>query len=183
MKMTRRSTLLAAIAVSLATLVGCAQPQAVSPATSSVSDVKEIIAELESLPVADRTTELSASIRPEVAVVTSEAGEREYAMPADEFYVAIAPYVEQTHDCTFHSPTGCLGELRNTTFEVDVTDPGSGEVVLQEAISTNDNGFLGLWLPRDRELEVVVRADGRTTTGLVRTSSDSPTCLTTFKLS
>lgn len=30
----------------------------------------------------------------------------------DEFYVSVTPYLEQTHDCFFHSRTTCLGELR-----------------------------------------------------------------------
>ena len=72
-------------------------------------------------------------------------------MPSDEIYVSAAPYQSQTHDCYYHSPTGCLGELRNADVAVTVTDTATGEVIVDEDTRTLDNGFVGIWLPRGIE--------------------------------
>ncbi|GMA34464.1 CueP family metal-binding protein [Demequina litorisediminis] len=72
-------------------------------------------------------------------------------MPDDAFYVSLAPYVDTTHECYFHSLTTCTGEMQGEDIDVTVTDVETGEVLVDEAMTTFDNGFVGLWLPRDAE--------------------------------
>lgn len=146
---------------------------------------KDIITELDTLPVVERSTQLMASIRPGELVLT-DAAEREAAvpMPADEFYVSVAPYVSQTHECHFHSLTTCQGELANQDMAVTITNDKTGEVLVEESLSTYDNGFMGLWLPRGIDATLTLDFDGKSATAPLSTKgNDDATCVTTAKLS
>ncbi len=147
-------------------------------------DAHEIIDNLDALAVSERPADLKVSIRPNQLVITDTA-EREttLAMPDDQFYVSIAPYVNQTHDCYFHSLTTCTGEIQNSDMHVLVTDLQSGEILIEESRKTFDNGFVGLWLPRGIGASVVIELDGRSaTTELSTRGEDDATCITTMQL-
>ena len=45
-----------------------------------------------------------------------------YDLPKNEFFVSIAPYVNQTHPCTDHSLTSCQGEMIEKEFDVYIED-------------------------------------------------------------
>ena len=61
---------------------------------------------------------------------------------------SIAPYLTSTHDCFYHIPHGPAWELSNADIQVKITDEATGEVLVDEATTTFDNGF-GFWLPDD----------------------------------
>ncbi|MCB2412498.1 CueP family metal-binding protein [Demequina sp. TTPB684] len=147
-------------------------------------DAREVIDSLDALPVAQRPTTLMASIRPnELLLSDDQARETALAMPADEFYVSLAPYVNQTHDCYFHSLTTCKGELQNVDVHVLVTDKATGEILVDETRTTFDNGFMGLWLPRDIDASITIEYDGKSATSDLSTSNDDDaTCVTTMQL-
>lgn len=148
------------------------------------SDARDVIDTLDALPLDDRPGEFMASIRPDELVITSADGtEGVLPMPEDEFYVSLAPYVNTTHDCYYHSLTTCTGELGNSTIDVLVTDVDTGDVLIEESTTVNPNGFVGLWLPRDAEVEVTFDVNGQTATEQLSTSeSDDATCVTTMQL-
>ena len=81
-------------------------------------DAREVIDTLEALPVDERPKDLVASVRPDVLLLSDDSSEVTLPMPDDAFYVSVAPYVAQTHACTFHSLTTCQGEMRNTAMRV-----------------------------------------------------------------
>jgi hypothetical protein len=147
-------------------------------------DARAVIDSLDALPVAERSTTLMASIRPnELLLSDDQERETALAMPADEFYVSLAPYVEQTHECYFHSLTTCKGELQNVDVLVVVTDKATGEVLLDETRTTFDNGFTGLWLPRDIDASITIEYDGLSATSDLSTrTDDDATCVTTMQL-
>lgn len=196
----RRHVTAAAAALLLA-LVGCstAAPQTEqAPASSSTStteqaeflavheldgmDGAQIIDHLDRMPVADRSTELMASVRADQLVLSD--ADAEFAMPLDDagFYLSVAPYVDQTHDCFYHSLTTCLGELTNQEISVRIIDDGTGEVLVDEQVTTFDNGFAGFWLPRDVEGTIEVTYDGLTGTQSFSSGDEGATCLTTLQL-
>lgn len=147
------------------------------------SNPRALIDALDAMPVADRPSDLIASVQP--TAVTLQPGEPdEVTLPFDgeDFYVSMAPYVSQTHPCTFHSLTTCLGEQQNTPITLTVTDTTSGEVIIAESTSTADNGFVGIWLPRDGEFLVQIDAEGGSAGQVVKTGSEDPTCITTLQL-
>lgn len=147
-------------------------------------DVQQIIEQLDTMPITDRSNDLIASVRPD-ELILSDGQQREtsIAIPDDEFYLSIAPYETQTHDCYYHSLTTCVGELQNTEVSVNVEDAGTGETLIDATLTTFDNGFLGLWLPRGIEATLSVDVDGVTASMPISTmKSEDPTCITTLQL-
>ncbi|SMX69829.1 hypothetical protein BSP239C_00394 [Brevibacterium sp. 239c] len=142
-------------------------------------DAREVIEHLDTMPVTERPDGLIASVQPDVLLLSDEAGnESSLDLLEDEFYVSIAPYSAQTHDCFSHSLTTCLGELNNEDIDVTVTDA----VILDETIRTHDNGFAGIWLPRDIDATVTVEHGDQTASTTISTAKDDPTCITTLQL-
>ena len=144
-------------------------------------DTREVIDHLDRLGGDERPTDLMASIRTDEVVLSDGTRETTLPMPADELYVSMAPYVDQTHDCFFHSLTTCQGELVDADVDILVRDD-QGEVVLEETATTYANGFVGVWLPRDLTGTVVLTVDGRSVEAPLSTTADSATCLTGLQL-
>ena len=197
----RRRTLIVAstFIATVLVLTGCSttSTQPTSPPTASQSidaelladhdladlDAAQIIERLDTMPVAERPSDLIASVQPDALVLTDDQErETELPMPDDEVYISIAPYLEQTHDCHFHSLTTCLGELANTEIQVRLTDDDGG-VLLDEARQTYDNGFIGIWVPRGIEATLTIKHEGQTGSATISTNNeDDPTCITTLQL-
>lgn len=144
-------------------------------------DSAEIIDHLDRLGGADRPTDFTASVRPDELVLSDGQQEMAMDLPEDRFYLALAPYLDQTHECFYHSLTTCQGELIGQDLDVQIADH-EGAVILDEEMTTFDNGFIGIWLPRDMRGTIKVSYNGRTgTTGFTATS-DAATCLTALQL-
>ncbi len=142
----------------------------------------EIIDHLDRQGGDDRPTDLMASVRPDELVISSNEQEFVLDIPDDRFYLSFAPYVDQTHECFYHSLTTCTGELASAELLVQVVDTATGEVLVDETRTTFENGFVGLWLPRDMEGTLRVSHDGKTGEVDITTDDDAPTCVTTLQL-
>jgi hypothetical protein len=103
------------------------------------------------------------------------------AMPEDEFYLSVAPYKTLTHECTFHSATGCRGELKSETFFVEFIDT-EGNVIIAQTMDTLSNGFIDLWLPRDIEGNLTITQGDYVASKVISTETGQPTCETTMRL-
>lgn len=131
----------------------------------------------------NKTTTESASITGTELIITDEKGEEtSYDLPEDEFFVSIAPFKNETHPCTYHSLTGCQGELLDESFDVYIED-SDGNVIYQEVKKTGENGFIDLWLPRHDTFYVEITQEHKRATTNISTDDDSPTCITTMHLS
>lgn len=125
---------------------------------------------------------VSASITSHELIVTDEKQKQtRYELPEDEFFVSIAPFMEVTHDCAIHSLTGCQGELVEEDFDVYIEDE-DGNVVVDETITTFENGFIDLWLPRDRTYQVEIKQEDKVAVQELSTFKDDITCITTMQL-
>ncbi|MDI6452782.1 CueP family metal-binding protein [Peloplasma aerotolerans] len=124
---------------------------------------------------------LIASISATTLTLTTPNQVYTYQVPNTLFYLSVAPYINNTHPCGTHNLTTCRGELANETFEVRVVTQ-SGLIILHENITTNDNGFMGIWLPRNIEGTIEVNYQGMLSSYEISTSIDSDTCLTTMRL-
>lgn len=102
-------------------------------------------------------------------------------MPTDEFYLSVAPYIDITHKCTFHSATGCRGELKQQTFFVEFTD-ANGNLIISESMETLSNGFIDIWLPRDIEGTLTITQGDLMASKVISTETGEPTCETTMQL-
>lgn len=142
-------------------------------------DIKELVHHYSTEDIADE----NASITSEQLIVTDNDGNEEavYDLPEDEFFVSIAPFVQQTHPCEIHSLTGCQGEMVQEEFDVYI-ETAEGNVVIDETMQTEENGFIDLWLPRDETYTVEIRQDGKEVTSEISTFEDDFTCITTMQL-
>lgn len=141
----------------------------------------EVVDTLDRLPLDERPGDLMASVKPDQVVLTTEDDELALETPEGQFYLSVAPYVEQTHDCFHHSLTTCRGELGDADLDVTITDD-SGQVLVDETVTTFDNGFAGFWLPSDIEGTLRIEHDGLAATADIATGAEDPTCLTTVQL-
>ena len=190
-------------ALTLLLLGGCASGttpdggRAANPATTSASaraadalldsyglagrSAVELVDILDRMPVSQRPAELRASVRPHSVEVSGPGTQSSLPIPADRFYLSVAPYRDSTHDCFHHSLTTCRGELGDREVHVVITQDG-GRVLVDEDRRTFDNGFVGFWLPRDIAATVTVTVDGMTGRAPITTGADDPTCLTTLRV-
>ena len=141
----------------------------------------QIIDRLDALDTADRPTELMASVRVDQLQLSDDRGKLALKLPEDRFYLSVAPYVEGTHECFYHSLTTCTGELGGEEVSVSITDD-EGRVLAEGDNMLFANGFTGFWLPRDVRGTVRVAYDGRVGSTEFSTDEDSATCLTTLRL-
>ena len=77
--------------------------------------------------------------------------------------------------------SSCQGELANQKFRVKAIDQ-NGAVLISNTVMTLPNGFMELWLPRNRKIELTIQLDKLSATGAIETFDNSKTCITTFKL-
>ncbi len=183
--------MLTAALSALVLLAGCsaqASPDAAPDAGSFLQEhglsgnAVKVIDELEQLGGADRPTEFTASVRPGELLLSDGEDEFSMPLPEDRFYLSIAPYAEKTHDCYFHSLTTCQGELTEQDVHVKIVDKGTGDVLVDEEQTTNPNGFVGFWLPKDVDATVSVSHSGLTAQQEFSTGPNDATCMTTLKL-
>jgi len=125
--------------------------------------------------------DLTASINSHELIVNDNGKETSLALPEDEFFVSIAPFVKTTHPCAIHSLTGCQGELVEKDFKVYIQDE-NGNVVVDDTMTSLANGFIDLWLPRDKKLQVKIEYDGKIAESEISTFEGDNTCLTTMQL-
>lgn len=188
---------LATAFVAALVLTGCAQQPQSNPSVSQgqgADDVlaqnglvgltgQEIVDRLDTLPMGERPQDMFASVRAsEVVIIGADESETPVSLPDDQFYVSIAPFQTQTHDCYFHSLTTCVGEMQNQEIQVQIVNAADGTVLIDETTKTFDNGFVGYWLPRDITVTVRITADGKTSTADLATGGEDPTCVTTMQL-
>lgn len=194
-----KNSLAALSLAALVALTGCsAQPAAPSnpsapaaaPANQDVLasvglaglDGRQIVEKLDQDPAA-RPLNMKASVRPDHVVIGSAAGEVNVPIEGeDSFYLSIAPYATQTHECYFHSLATCRGEMVSAPVTVKIVDD-AGTVLVDEQATTYANGFVGFWLPKDIKGTVTVTADGRTGSVPFATGPEDATCLTTLQVS
>ncbi len=205
MRITRSTHAAVGTALLLAvTLTACAQddapgtdaPSATSDSASAPAEAEQLLAEyglagmgtteiidqLDRLGAAERPTEMIASVLPGELKVFTETEEFSLGLPGDRFYLSVAPYVHQTHDCFYHSLTTCTGELSSAEVHVQIVDETHDKVLVDDTRTTFENGFTGFWLPRDIEGTLRVTYDGKVGEVDFSTHADAPTCLTTLQL-
>jgi hypothetical protein len=170
-----------AILLIFAVLVGCnnaSTNEDVSLKDNEVEQIKEMVSDYSLGKVENE----SASITSQHLIVKKGDGkEVSYDLPEEEFFVSIAPYMNETHPWTNHSLTGCQGELAEKTFDVTIVDE-AGQVILDEEVVSQANGFFDLWLPRDQTYRVKIEHDGKVVESEVSTFEKDGTCITTMQL-
>ena len=164
-------------------LAGCANEEADTKVDENSNvdesvDVKQLVNDF----TTRKAVAESASITSSELIITDENQEvTKHALPEDEFFVSIAPFKTTTHPCDIHSLTGCQGELVEEDFDILVEDP-EGNVVLDETKTTETNGFIDLWLPRDDTFTVTITQGDKQSVSEIPTFEGDNTCITTMQL-
>ena len=123
-------------------------------------------------------TQINAGITGKELIITDEIGEFRFALPNDLYYLSFAPYINETHPCANHNLVTCRAELPNQTFDVTITKL-DGTVIVNESLTSFDNGFIGIWLEKDIEATIEVQLNGLVASSYISTFETSETCLTT----
>lgn len=142
--------------------------------------VEQIVNIIDQTPQQSRPLPYKASVTSTSLILTDDQQTYEYPL-GDKFYLSFAPWQNKTHPCDNHSLSGCTGEMPNTEFDVKITN-SDGDVVIQKAMKSYQNGFVGVWLPRDMKGTIEVSYKGKRASAPVNTFNNSPTCMTTLKL-
>jgi hypothetical protein len=77
--------------------------------------------------------------------------------------------------------TGCQGELVEEEFDVFIEDM-EGNVIIDEKVKSQTNGFIDLWLPRDKAFQIKIEHDGKVSESEISTFEIDGTCITTMQL-
>lgn len=182
--MRRLMVLVAVVAVVLT--AGCSSPEASAEADFLEAhglegmSAREIVEHLDQSPE-PRPLAIGASVRVDELLLSDQDEELRLELDGDDFYLALAPFVNRTHDCFFHSLATCQGELVEEELQVTITDD-AGAVLVDGVQTTYRNGFVSFWLPRDIEGTIAVTYDGYSGEMEFATGPDSPTCVTTLQL-
>ncbi|MCM3390564.1 CueP family metal-binding protein (plasmid) [Ureibacillus chungkukjangi] len=145
---------------------------------AEAEDIKELVHDYS----VRNVTAKSASITSEQLLVTDNEGNNQvYELPEDEFFVSIAPYINETHSCENHSLTGCQGELVNEQFDIYIED-SEGNIIVDETLESQGNGFIDLWLPREQMYHIKIELEGKTVESEFSTFENDGTCITTMQL-
>lgn len=151
-------------------------------ATNNGTDTKDIKEKVHAYSVGTFDEDINASITSHELIVKQNGEVKEtFELPKDEFFVSIAPFETQTHECAIHSLTGCQGELVEKEFDVYIEDE-KGEVVIDEKMASLENGFIDLWLPRDQNYTVKISHNGKSVESELSTFEGDYTCITTMQL-
>jgi len=138
--------------------------------------IPEIVQKLDS--TTSDPTGLKASITSSHLVLMDNSAEVRLALPKDKFYLSFAPYLTQTHPCAIHSLASCQGELVNQEVHAVITD-SKGKEIIKSNFTTMENGFVGMWLPRNIDGTLTISYNGLVAQAPISTFARSDTCLTT----
>lgn len=57
-----------------------------------------------------------------------------------------------------------------------------GNVIIDEKMKSQPNGFIDVWLPRDKTYRIKIEHDGKVAESELSTFESDPTCITTLQL-
>lgn len=138
--------------------------------------VEDMVLRLDS--ITNESPGFKASITGTKLIMKEKEESIEYDIPIEKFYLSFAPYINVIHPCGTHSLMSCRGELINETFEIQIIDKNDN--VIYSGLNTSmNNGFIGLWLPKGIEANLVIKYQDLSIETEITTYEDDDTCLTT----
>lgn len=145
---------------------------------NEAKNIKELVHDYSVGEITDQSASITST---QLIISDSDDKKVTFDLPEEEFFVSIAPFINETHPCENHSLTGCQGELVNQDFDLYIEDM-DGNVILDETMNSESNGFIDLWLPRDKTYNVKISHDGKQVESEISTFKKDGTCITTMQL-
>src|SRR5690625_1539862 len=103
------------ILVFLAACNGNSEDETLNTAENAYDNIKELVDDYSGNTTTGKTASITST---ELIVTDSDNNATAYDLPAEEFFVSIAPFINETHPCDIHSLTGCQGEMTNESFDI-----------------------------------------------------------------
>lgn len=166
-------SLVVVVAISYYTINGLHKNTDIFASTSAQDVIKQF--------EAGKYSQMQASVYHDRLLIIDKDEKHEIPLPDKAFYVSLAPYIQDTHICFIHSLTGCIGELKNTDIHVTIVDENK-QVIKDETMKTLNNGFVGIWLEKDKKYTITIEKDGLTSSEEIKTFKDDATCITAMQL-
>lgn len=141
-------------------------------------DVKKLVNQYSTGKFENETASITSH---ELIVTKGDGNEVSYKLPSDDFFLSIAPYMNETHPCAIHNLTGCQGEMVNKEFAVLIEDE-EGNIIVDEMMKSESNGFIDVWVPRDRKYNITIEHNDRKAETEISSFEGDDTCITTMKL-
>lgn len=170
---------IAALGIYLYAGSGGAKTTEVATTPGSSQNIKQMVADFSSRTL---TAESASITSTQLIVDSGGSNEVAYELPKDEFFLSVAPYVQNTHPCATHSLTGCQGEMIGQFFGVTIED-ADGKEIMNQTVKSQPNGFIDLWLPRDQNYKMTITHEGKKAQSEISTFESDDTCLTSMQLS
>lgn len=164
--------------ITFVTLLYILQVVSNEPMKLDESEIKELVYQYSVGNMPDDNVSINAS---QLIITDGTGNESSYTLPEKDFFVSIAPYMEETHPCTFHNLTSCQGEMVDVDFDFYIENQ-NGTVVLDESINSGSNGFIDLWLPRDNTYQIIISHEDKMAKAEFSTFSSDITCITTMQM-
>lgn len=120
---------------------------------------------------------LNATVSRDYVTINDGEKSAKVKIPENKFFLAFAPYINQSEPCTEYNLETSIGELANQTFQVIITK-SNGEVLVDQEMVSNENGFITLWLDKELEANLLIKYNDLTAKAFVTTFKDSNTCIT-----
>ena len=149
-----------------------------TPQASETKNIKELVQDYSASNIENESASITSD---ELIVTDNEENQFTYELPEDEFFVSIAPFINQTHPCENHSLTGCQGEMVDEEFDVYIED-SKGNVIIDQTMKSLSNGFIDLWVPRDETYQVAITHEDKIAESEFSTFKKDNTCITTMQL-
>lgn len=162
-------------------LAACSEENTIEenrPIKKETEEIKELVQDYSARNITAKSASITSK---QLLVIDNDGHEQVYELPKDEFFVSIAPYINETHPCENHSLSGCQGEMVNEQFDVYIED-NEGNVLVDDTLKTEANGFIDLWLPRDQSFQIKIEHQGKTVESQFSTFESDGTCITTMQL-
>lgn len=166
---------LTVLIIVLALLTACAGDSK----SDNTQDIRDLVNDYS---IRNKTAASASITSTELVVIDDSDKETRYDISEEDFFVSIAPFINETHPCDIHSLTGCQGELVDKDFDLHIEDE-DGKVIIDETLNSGENGFIDLWLPRDHVLKVKIIHEGKQVDSEISTFENNGTCITTMQLS
>lgn len=120
---------------------------------------------------------IAAGVRANELEIKTLEGDFIYSLEDELFYLSFAPYINSTHPCFNHNLVTCRGELAEKTVYVHI-ETALGEVLYNEEMTMYENGFKGVWLPRNQEMTITIQYNDLEVQHTFVTTDTLGTCLT-----
>lgn len=174
----KRISILGLVVIALGFVLYVATNNTNEPSKAQAEDIKALVNDYSAKKTEDETASITSQ---ELIITKSDESQVTYELPEDEFFVSIAPFINETHPCANHSLTGCQGELADADFDIYIEDQ-DGKVIVDKTMKSLSNGFVDLWLPRNKNYTIKIGYDGKQAEAEFSTFENDNTCITTIQL-